>query len=82
MKCPECGAWTDVIETRKSEIYGYKRRRECANGHRFTTQEVIIPEDEIKEERRRRLKAGNEQMVALRQGGRTTAGTVTQTISY
>ncbi len=40
MKCPECGAWTDVLETkpiRKTNIL--KRRRECANGHRFTTHE-------------------------------------------
>lgn len=43
LKCPECGKWTDVIETRKlnghNAIY---RRRECGNGHRFVTHEIII----------------------------------------
>ncbi len=36
MKCPECGAWTEVKETR-----GPRRRRECANGHRFSTEEIV-----------------------------------------
>lgn len=36
MNCPECGVWTEVISTR-----GTRRRRECGNGHRFTTEEVI-----------------------------------------
>ena len=36
MKCPLCGAPTDVLETR-----GVVRRRECFNGHRFTTDEVV-----------------------------------------
>lgn len=35
MKCPTCGAWSSVLETR-----GVTRRRECANGHRFSTIEV------------------------------------------
>ena len=42
LKCPQCGVWTDVIETRavrgKNIVY---RRRECANGHRFFTHEII-----------------------------------------
>ena len=38
MKCPTCGAWTRVLETRQ----GVNRRRECANGHRFSTQEVAV----------------------------------------
>lgn len=37
MKCPECGVWTRVLETRQ----GVLRRRECANGHRFNTEEKI-----------------------------------------
>lgn len=40
--CPECGAWTDVIETRAYDNH-IKRRRECGNGHRFTTQEIHTP---------------------------------------
>ena len=75
MKCPECGVWTVVKEARESKIYGYKRRRECANGHRFTTHEVVIPDEIIKDEQRRRLQAGHEQMVAVRQSRRKTTRT-------
>ena len=35
MKCVQCGAWSLIKDTR-----GTRRRRECANGHRFSTQEV------------------------------------------
>lgn len=52
MKCPTCGAWTLVKDTRESPIFGHTRRRECANEHRFTTKEVLIPEEEIKEYQR------------------------------
>lgn len=37
MKCPHCGVWSSVLETR-----GAKRRRECANGHRFATVEAVV----------------------------------------
>lgn len=40
MQCPHCGAWSEVLETRKAELFSVKRRRECANGHRFETFEV------------------------------------------
>lgn len=40
MKCPLCGAWTSVRETR-SEDFFIRRRRECANGHREWTYEVL-----------------------------------------
>lgn len=39
MRCPECGAHTDVLETRDT-----RRRRQCFNGHRFTTEETAVPE--------------------------------------
>ena len=43
LKCPECGKWSDVLETRpvrgKNIIY---RRRECGNGHRFFSHEVVM----------------------------------------
>jgi hypothetical protein len=35
--CPQCGAWTTVLETR-----GLVRKRECANLHRFFTQETYL----------------------------------------
>jgi transcriptional regulator NrdR family protein len=42
MKCPECGAWTVVKETRADENNNRRRRIECANMHRFTTLETVI----------------------------------------
>ena len=40
--CPECGAWTEVLETRKRKTVGEIHRRiECANGHRFTDVEQV-----------------------------------------
>ena len=36
MKCPHCCARSEVLETR-----GARRRRQCANGHRYTTVEVV-----------------------------------------
>ena len=35
MICPECRAWSAVLLTRLP-----RRRRECANGHRFSTVET------------------------------------------
>lgn len=37
MKCPHCGAWSAVLDTRAT-----RRRRECANGHRFSTVETVV----------------------------------------
>lgn len=42
MKCPVCGTWTIVKETRTSTENTRRRRLECANEHRFTTLETII----------------------------------------
>lgn len=36
MNCPECNAWSLVLETRKRHA-GVYRRHECANLHRFST---------------------------------------------
>lgn len=41
MNCPQCNAWSNVKETRKNSGGKY-RRYECANLHRFTTQEVVV----------------------------------------
>ena len=62
MNCPQCGAWSIVKETKKSPTFGYKRRRECANEHRFTTQEVVVAQEALYEERQQhyqRLKHAN-----------------------
>ena len=40
MRCPICDSWTSVLETREGEHCTTKRRRECANGHRFGSVEV------------------------------------------
>ena len=40
MKCPVCNVWTNVSETRNKEGYTL-RRRECGNGHKFTTEEHV-----------------------------------------
>ena len=42
MKCPLCGAATDVKETRKREDNSLVRRRVCFNEHIFTTRETVI----------------------------------------
>lgn len=40
--CPVCGAWTSVKETRTRKTDGVVTRRyECANLHRFSTEERI-----------------------------------------
>ena len=41
MKCPICGAWTLVKDTRKRENNITIRRYECANLHTFKTTEQI-----------------------------------------
>lgn len=41
MKCDKCGAWSEVLETREDAKHGViRRRRQCANGHNFTTYEI------------------------------------------
>ena len=44
MNCPQCGAWSSVLETR-----GTRRRRECGNGHRFTTLEFEAPTEPVED---------------------------------
>ena len=51
MKCPECEAWTIVLESRplktKNVLF---RRRECANLHRFVTHETAIRPSKTRKE--------------------------------
>jgi len=42
MKCPVCGAWVTVKETRSRPANTVYRRYECANGHRFVTSEAVV----------------------------------------
>lgn len=48
MKCPKCGAWTQVLSSRKS-----RRMRECGNLHRFATVEILATESEYMAHRQR-----------------------------
>ena len=50
MKCPACGAWAVVKETRPNKESNTRRRRyECANEHRFTTIEQITQPKKLSE---------------------------------
>lgn len=68
--CPECGVWTVVNSTRTSPFFGLVRRRECANGHKFTTSETLIPQEVMTETMRasrlRALQAGREKYKVTR----------------
>ena len=45
MTCPSCGAWTRTLETRTLKFCNIVTRRyECANTHRFSTEERIKDE--------------------------------------
>jgi transcriptional regulator NrdR family protein len=59
MNCPECGAWTTISETRLT-VMRYRRRRECGNGHKFTTEEVVVSQEQLTSELNGRLKAFRE----------------------
>lgn len=41
MRCPRCAAASDVLDTRAGDNFSTRRRRECHNGHRFVTLEVL-----------------------------------------
>jgi len=59
MNCPECGAWTTISETRLT-VMRYRRRRECGNGHKFTTEEVVVSQEQLTLESSERLKVFRE----------------------
>lgn len=46
--CPECRGKTTVTDSRQSPA-GQRRRRLCAQGHRFTTYETIPGETPVRE---------------------------------
>lgn len=42
MKCPVCGTWSVVLETKQGEHTPYQRRRRlCSNQHKFSTREYV-----------------------------------------
>jgi len=42
MKCPICGTWTLIKETRMRNDNTKRRRYECANLHKFNTLEQFV----------------------------------------
>jgi transcriptional regulator NrdR family protein len=42
MKCPACGAWVEVLQTKKKDDNTKYRRYVCGNEHRFTTLETFV----------------------------------------
>ena len=42
MKCPECGTWTEVLESVLRRDGSRRRRYQCANMHRFNTEEKVV----------------------------------------
>ena len=55
MRCPTCDRYTKVLETRANPD-GVRRRYECANLHRFTTQEALVPQGKTQAQLRQQLK--------------------------
>ena len=53
MKCPTCQAWTRVLATRDTV-----RRRKCAEGHLFSSKEILYaaPSEKIAVKRQAALK--------------------------
>ena len=42
-RCPECNVWTEVLDTRMRKDGSRRRRYQCANMHKFWTEERIVP---------------------------------------
>lgn len=42
MKCPHCGATSQVFDSRPTVDGSVHRRRRCENDHRFSTREVLV----------------------------------------
>ena len=60
MKCPECGTWTIVKETRISTGNTRRRRLECANMHRFSTLETIVDRKTLLRQKQKAAETGGE----------------------
>jgi transcriptional regulator NrdR family protein len=41
VKCPECGTWTEILESVLRADGSRRRRYQCANLHKFSTVERI-----------------------------------------
>ena len=61
MNCPKCGVWTSVLDTRNKGSFT-TRRRECANGHKFTTEEHVKLQN-LDARKSSEVRAGSEQQI-------------------
>lgn len=53
LPCPRCGSMdSGVLDSRGGHRRGFfiRRRRECSNGHRYTTYEQLAVEDSVEPE--------------------------------
>lgn len=57
MKCPECGTWTEVLESVLRKDGSRRRRYQCANLHRFNTEEKVVGRLCTRTEKERALSA-------------------------
>lgn len=60
MRCPWCYSETSVIETRARPNTTTRRIRECANGHRFPTDEAYASSTEMSDYRNKAILAALE----------------------
>lgn len=44
LPCPECGSNQSRVTDSRANETGIRRRRQCINGHRFSTQEILLTE--------------------------------------
>lgn len=77
MRCPQCNAETSVLETRD----GSRRRRKCENDHRFTTMEVVIPEEVRLTGYGARLRNGMAELAKQKEERRRMIGQATGTLA-
>jgi len=78
MKCPVCEAWTSVKETRTRKTDGVVTRRyECANLHRFSTEERIRDDEPLQRLREPEPKTYVATFSALDMETRSTVDTAT-----
>jgi hypothetical protein len=65
-RCTKCNL---LFLTRATPIR-YRRRRECGNGHKFTTEETIVPPEQLEKEARERFEQARQQHVESFRKGR------------
>ena len=62
MKCPVCGVWTLIKDTRKQDDNSKVRRYECGNTHTFKTVEFVT---KIIEKNAKQIKANRKALSSV-----------------